>query len=579
MGVRSIEFPAKERGFAMALTYLLLASLLVPQTSPQEAAPVVVPTRPVEVTVYPEEALVRRTAVVKVERGETRLEITDLPTLMKDESVRVRATNATVVSVNVVPSYKTQSSSATVEALRKERDEKHRERGLLEDARNAQKMLLEFLVSVKVEAPKQAGQSVLSGQQLPLAPSSVLEFLGSNAPKVYAEMRRIHERDVLLAAEIANLDKRLGDLESGRVVPVKAIHLELAANGAADAQIEVAYLIGNAGWRASHDVRAESNLKGATMIAYGVVVQKTGEDWSDVRLNFSTARPERGAEPPRLRPWELTPPPVDQYGYMDRSRAPSGSARKAPKSAELKQEVAAEAERPAESPLPDLAVDAEVVSSGLSTQFIVPRKESVPADGRPHRIRMGEVALQFDPVHVATPVAAKGAFVRAKPKNTAAWPILASPAQVFVGSDFVGRIALPDVPVGEVFELYLGADPGIVVERFKDRADREAPGFLGSRVTWNFAWRITVKNAGAATGPASVEIIERIPISRDDRIKVELAKIDPPFARGEKEDKERETEGILRFRMNLAPGETRTISVAYTVSAPENLPVQGLELK
>ena len=37
-----------------------------------------------------------------------------------------------------------------------------------------------------------------------------------------------------------------------------------------------------------------------TVEAEAVVWQRTGEDWKDVRLAFSTARPTLGTTPPRL---------------------------------------------------------------------------------------------------------------------------------------------------------------------------------------------------------------------------------------------------------------------------------------
>ncbi|HKD99867.1 MAG TPA: DUF4139 domain-containing protein, partial [Planctomycetota bacterium] len=206
-----------------------------------------------------------------------------------------------------------------------------------------------------------------------------------------------------------------------------------------------------------------------------------------------------------------------------------------------------------------------------------PRPETVPADGRPHRVRVSEVKVPLAPVHESTPKLATRAFLKAKPKNAAAMPLLAGPAQVFVGNDFVGRVLVPDVLPGETFDLYLGADPGVVVERRRERADREAPGFLSSRVTWTFAYRITVKNVSAITGPASVEIVEPVPVSRDDRVKVEIEKANPPFLKGEKEDRERESQGFLRWRIPLKPGEERAIELVYTVSAPEDLPLAGLE--
>jgi uncharacterized protein (TIGR02231 family) len=227
--------------------------------------------------------------------------------------------------------------------------------------------------------------------------------------------------------------------------------------------------------------------------------------------------------------------------------------------------------------LPALAVDAQVSSSGLSTQLRVPRPESVPADNRPHRVRVAEIALPLDPTHVAVPKNATRFFVQAKPKNTAAFAILAGAAQVFVGNDFVGRIAIGDTPIGEKLDLSLGADPGITIERRQEKADREGPGFLGSRARWTYKYRITIKNSSAATGDAQVEVIEPIPISRDDRIKVSLDTAEPAFLRGADEDRERETQGFVKWRFSVAKGEERVIQITYVVSAPQDLRITGLD--
>jgi uncharacterized protein (TIGR02231 family) len=316
------------------------------------------------------------------------------------------------------------------------------------------------------------------------------------------------------------------------------------------------------------------------------VTQRTGEDWTDVNLTFSTAKPERGAEIPKPDPMVLTVvmprPPATPTGGASKApgRAPAkraadrGLADAPAEGVEWRATALAEAEAP-----PPLALDAEVASSGLATQLRVPRAETVPADNRPHRVRAAEVPLELTPVHVTVPKAATRAFVQAKPVPKAGFPILAGQAQVFVGNDFVGKITLADTPIGEKLELSLGADPGLTIERRQEKADRQGPGFLGSRATWTFRYRITVKNASAATGAATVEIVETIPVSRDDRVKVEVESSEPAFERGEKEDRERETQGILRWKLPVARGEERAIVVTYTVTAPEDLTINGLDVK
>ncbi len=546
---------------------LAVVPLLQAAEAPPAAAPLATTIR--EVTVYPREALVKRTGTVTVARGVTSIVIAGLPDGLRDESVQVKTEGAaTVVGVDVRRDSATTSLSPAVQALRDRKRGLETEvavrRGNLEDLQSAR----QFVDSVRTEAPKFFAPGAFSAPE-PSRWSAVLAFLqrayARSAERQRAEMRQMEELDARLREVDAQLQRLQGDL----LVPTKRVVLDLLANAAGETAVEVAYLVGGATWAPAYDLRASASLRDATLQGFAVVQQRTGEDWSGVSLVLSTAKPERGAEPPALVPIVLMAEP-EASGY-DVAARPAQEVMKG----------FADARAPS-SPGPEgptLKADAEVLSSGLSTQLRVPRPELVPADGLPHRVRVGEIALALAPVHVSVPKLATRAFVRANPKNTSSLPILAGMAQVFVGNDFVGRVSVPDTLPGEEMKLHVGADPGVTVERKQERADREAPGFLQSRVTWTFAYRITAKNVSAATGEATVEISESIPVSRDDRIRVEVTKSDPPFVRGEKEDKERTSDGTLLWKLTLKPGEERAIQLAYTVTAPEDLTVQGLELR
>ncbi|MFN0205857.1 MAG: mucoidy inhibitor MuiA family protein [Planctomycetota bacterium] len=543
---------------------------MIPQAQ-GAANPIVTIVR--DVTVYPSEALVTRTGRAAVVRGQNRFEVNDLPVGVRDDSVRVRTSGGpTVVGVDIVASSRAVAASSSVEELRKQRQMKQRARDENADLLKAQDSLRQYIDSLRAEAPKAAGQSIInnSGGGIGIF-TEAYAFIGSKLPAVLKEIRNLTDNDAALAAEIADLDRRLEQLQSGRVVPTKTVSLDVTAQKDGETEIEVSYLIGNAGWSAAYDLRAADNLKKVGLAMYGHVVQRTGEDWSNVNLTLSTAKPERGAQPPQLA--------ADYLSIINESPGKKGFA--APAREMLKEDkykyADSEAQVEASGGLPALSVDAQIVKSGLSTQLLVPRPENVPADGRPHRVRVAESTLDLAPVHFTVPKLATRAFVRSKIKNTAPLPILAGAAQVFVGNDFVGRATLPDVASGEETEIFLGVDPGIKVERKREKADREGPGFLGSRVTWNYSYRFDIKNISAATGKAEVEILENIPVAQDDRIKIEISKSDPPFLRGEKEDRERESQGFLRWKLQLEPGESKTIVLKYSVSAPENLNINGLE--
>lgn len=554
----------------VALLGLSLAATAAAQNPAAEAAP----QRPLntsirDVTVYPSEALITRTARAAVTRGVTRYEVTGLPLGLNDESVKLKAIGAaTVVGVEVLAAGEPKSPSKTIEDLRQQLRAKQAELKAIQSQMEVTRSTRAFLESLRSDSAKAFSQGVLTSPD-PNKWGETITFLEKALRSNVAEARQHEEQAARVEAEIAEIQQKLGEREAGARVPTKTVALELLSDAAGEVDVQLDYLIGGAGWAPLYDVRATSNLGEANLLMQAHVAQRTGEDWSGVNLTFSTAKPERGAAPPRLTPMVLTGADVRRGRGSELSAAKSIMADRA-----VVESEAPTAGAPGAPPLPR---DAEVSASGLATQFRVPRPETVPADGRPHRVRVTEAKLVLAPAHVAIPVRANRAFVRAKPKNTSGFPILAGPAQVFVGNDFAGRVSIPETLQGEEMTLYMGADPGITIERKQDKANREAPGFLQSRVKWTYGYRITVKNVSAATGPATVEVTEPIYVSRDDRIRVEIEKSQPEFVRGEKEDKARESEGLLQWRLALKPGEERTIELVYTVTAPEDLSVMGLE--
>lgn len=565
---------------------LALLLLLLPTPTIQDAAPLEVATTIRDVTVYPAEALVTRAGNASVQRGVTRIEVRALPAALRDDTIRVKAgTGANVVGVDVIAVPAPTSPSPAVEALRQKRLGLERERQRAADQLEILKGQRAYLDSIRAEAPKIFGQGSLGSAVEPAKWKDAVEFLTASFSANVEGTRKLQERDAQLQAELVALDEQLGKLQAGRLVPTKTLAIDLLADAVGAAPFELSYLIGNASWGATYDVRVAQDLKSAQLLLVAVATQRTGEDWSGVNLTFSTAKPERGAQPPKPIPRFLAAVEERGRGYASAKKlATTGRVQlredlKAGADADVDKERAEASDlagilAPSAPPLP---VDAQVASSGLATQLRVPRPENLPADGRPHRVRVAEVALPLEPIHVAVPRLASRAFVQAKPKNTAAFPILAGPAQVFVGNDFVGKVQVEETPVGEAIVLALGADPGITVERKQEKADREGPGFLGSRVRWTYRYRITVKNTGAATGPALVEVAETIPVSRDDRIRVEVESSEPAFLRGAQHDRDRETQGILRWSLALAPGEEKVVALTYVVSAPEDVAVDGLE--
>ena len=108
------------------------------------------------------------------------------------------------------------------------------------------------------------------------------------------------------------------------------------------------------------------------------------------------------------------------------------------------------------------------------------------------------------------------AYLRATVTNG---PLLLLPGQarIFHGAQFVGETHLDSVAPGEEFEVQLGVDDQIKVER-KLRRRTTSKAVIGSTRTIDIAYEITVENH--RDRKATVSVRDHIPVSTDGDIKV-----------------------------------------------------------
>ena len=100
-------------------------------------------------------------------------------------------------------------------------------------------------------------------------------------------------------------------------------------------------------------------------------------------------------------------------------------------------------------------------------------------------------------------------------------------------------------------------------------ADPGSP--IDLHVRLDYEYQIDVENLVGCSVKLSVR--DLVPISTDERIKVELGEQTTPPSASLPED----NKGVLRWELNLAPGEKRELKLSYSVRYPQTLPVTGVE--
>lgn len=137
-------------------------------------------------------------------------------------------------------------------------------------------------------------------------------------------------------------------------------------------------------------------------------------------------------------------------------------------------------------------------------------------------------------------------------------PLLPGKAEFMVDGYLTGQSMLSHAGGDETLLLAFGKSPLITAEK-TPIVYTERQTWLGRHVRRD-GYNIEVVNGTSQI--AEIEIIDRIPVSGHDRVKI-TADIDPePVS---------EEEGILTWRLELEPGESRVISVEFEIEYPNNM--------
>lgn len=316
------------------------------------------------------------------------------------------------------------------------------------------------------------------------------------------------------------------------------------------AQVELTYLVGGAGWSPAHEARL-GEAGGVEVTSYATITQRTGEDWKDAQVIVSTAIPRQNATPPEIVPLRI-----------------SATERTPPKKLLVSR---VEEQRHLESADSSVATIStkntggvpQLIEQGLSVQFVSQAPADIPGDGTPARIRIARSELRGAVKYRAVPKLQPFVFRVADLVNTAGYPLLAGPIDVFRQGQFMARYPVERVAAGERFQLSFGLVDRVRVRRQIVEEIGRDKGVFGSTRRHRYAYRFEVENYLAT--PEEIELSEHVPVSELDEVKVGFdAKATPGYEL-------RAADGIVTYKLRLAPGEKRTVDLIYFVDAPASM--------
>jgi uncharacterized protein (TIGR02231 family) len=201
-----------------------------------------------------------------------------------------------------------------------------------------------------------------------------------------------------------------------------------------------------------------------------------------------------------------------------------------------------------------------VTAGGLSYVYQAPTATPIPSTGRQIRVPLASQTFAAAAFHEATPALAPTAFLRARVRNDGKRPLLRGPATIFSDGELVGVGEVQTTGPGGDIEFPLGADEDVRLVRQVVPSTKTTGLIMKTDET---IYDVQIQVGNYKKKKVAIELRDQVPRSTNAKVEVKLLATDPaPVAAPD-------GDGVVRWRLELAPGATRTVHLRYQISRPK----------
>ncbi len=561
-----------------------------------------------KVTVFTKGAQIEREASIFLQQGQMILKLTGLSPYIKKESIRVDGDGSyTILTVQHQNDYLNElNKSKEIEILKNKIEELQLK---IEDEETWIKIIkdkLDFLYSNKSIAGKEKSIN-------PETFKSLNTIYGDNIETLNLDLLKRQRKIIDVKKESDKLNNQLTSLNNKSDLPSGTVLVTIESKHTKTSKISFNYLVDNAAWYPSYDIRFLGLDKPLNITYKANVRQNTGIDWNDVNLVLSTAKTNISAKIPSLTPFYL------QFHYPEIANALQGRAAGVQIS-ESSGASGADSEirirgissingnsnplyvvdgipqndisslNPNEiqniEVLKDASASAIYGSRGAngvvlvttksgndkssvpltitskretSNEYIVDASQTIISNNKTTTVSFRESNLKADFEHQSVPKLSENVFLIGKISDWYKAELIGGEVNLYLENSYVGKSIINTSQFNDTLVVSFGIDNSISIKREKFTEFSENQ-FIGANRKETVAYKITLRNNKSY--PISTLIYDQIPISTTKDIQVEIIDIS-----GGKLDTDT---GKVEWKITLKPNENKELIIKYSVKYPKD---------
>jgi uncharacterized protein (TIGR02231 family) len=502
-----------------------------------------------QVTVFPDRAQMIHETGVDLQAGKTIIKLPGLSPYIDAQTIQVKGYgDFMILSVNHQNNFlENLEDSPDIKGLR---DQIESLQLKVEDEKAAISVLKEkgeFLVANRGILVKETTFTI---EQF----KSVMDLYTSNMDQVTMTTLKKNRLIKDYEKQITALQQQLNDKRSKAKLPSGEISVSVSSERPASGKLTFSYVITNAGWYPSYDIRVDDIEKPVVILYKANVFQSSGIPWKNVKLSFSNATPWVAGNVPELNPWFVdfyTPRPVPMQGRV------AGAAKKAdaPVVAEMVNEESRMAVKLDEAIRPYVEKNA----GETSFTFDVAVPYTIPSDGKIQTVEIQRITTPAGYKYVTIPKLSAHAYLTGNIGDWAKQSLIGGEATLYFENSFVGTSYLNVNQLTDTLTVSLGNDNSILVKREK-RMDFTSKKVIGANKTETYSFLISVRNN--KTKKIRITVADQIPVSSNNSITVDAVELS-----GAKLNSQT---GEVKWDLEINPQETRQLILTYSAKYPKD---------
>jgi uncharacterized protein (TIGR02231 family) len=512
------------------------------------------------VTVYPDGASVTRIITLDLPSGDNTLVAKDFPLSLDRASLRIEGEAGEKLTIGAIDTRTPKPvAPANLSEIDKQIEALKDQRADLDGAIAAAEARRKFAEHFAETSPAGLGEK---GEARPLAEWRAA--FGAVAEEVASADTAIREAQ----RKQRDLDRDLARLQQDRNVkpPGKLeVRIDLATAAATKATLRVTYSVKNAHWTPLYDARLDTGAKdrkpALELVRRAEITQATGEDWSNVTLGVSTVRVARSGDAPDLGS-VLVRYPESPRQEVRRSVSEEQDSAKVQRLLPAPAPTGFAAADLAAKPAGEQQATAEI--GAFQAAFKIPGRVSVNAGQGARALRVSSVTIAPDLVIRSVPVLDPTAYLEASFVQSEDAPLLPGRISICRDGMFVGQGKMAAAGKDEKVRLGFGADDKVKIERVVLKRNEGSSGLIVTSKVDERAFKTSVRNGHDF--PIKVAIEDKLPVSENDEIAVELLPSSTPPTTTNLHDKR----GVLEWAFEVKPGEAKDINFAWRMRWPKD---------